>query len=193
MAAIQGLATPEICDWLIARAQPRLEAAQIYEFDGEKSNVRAAVDRSNSVFAFGSRDRDLVIAVLRARIAQVIPAEIRAMEAPEVLRYTIGQEYRPHYDRPADPNAPGIRKRMISLLMSLRTGYEGGETVFPLTGRRWKGRQGNAIFFWNVTRDGARDRLSLHAARPVTQGEKWIYTQFIDEPRQSAGERDAPV
>lgn len=191
MKAVPALAPPEICDWLIARSLPRLEAAQIYEFDGKESSLRSAVDRTNSVCVFGGRDRDVIIAILRARIAEVIPADVRAMEPPEVLRYRIGQQYRPHYDRPADPNAPDIRKRMISLLISLAGDYDGGETDFPLAGRRWKGRKGNAIFFWNVMPDGARDRLTLHAALPITRGEKWILTQFIDEPRNSGGAADA--
>jgi hypothetical protein len=48
--------------------------------------------------------------------------------------------------------------------------------------RRWKGRRGSALFFWNVEPDGTRDQDTLHAGLPVTRGEKWLLSQWIGRP-----------
>jgi prolyl 4-hydroxylase len=184
MAVVKDIATPEICDWLIARARPRLERAKVYGYDGEKSEIRFVNERTNTVCAFGGPDRDLFMAILRSRIAEVTQMQMGAMEPPEILHYSVGQEFQRHFDSPADPNAPGTRHRVITLLLSLNDGYEGGETEFPAAGGRWRGRKGTAIYFWNVGPDGARDPRSLHAGLPVTRGEKWLLTQFIDRPKE---------
>ena len=187
MGIVKGLATPEVCDWLIARAHPRLQRAQVY--DETRAEIRTVIDRTNSDSVFPEGDRDLFMALLRVRIAEVTEMPVSALEPPEILHYSVGQEYRRHYDSPADPNAPGFRPRLISLLLSLSEGYEGGETEFPIVPVRWKGRKGTAIFFSNVGPDGARDPRSLHAGLPITRGEKWILTQFIGRPKEAESSR----
>jgi prolyl 4-hydroxylase len=181
---VRDIATPEICNWLIARARPRLERAKVYGYDGERAEVRFVNERTNSDCAFGGPDRDLFMAILRARIAEATQMHVRTLEPPEVLHYSVGQEFQRHYDSPSDPNAPGARQRMITVLLSLNDDYEGGQTEFPIAGGRWRGRKGTAIYFWNMEPDGTRDQRSLHAGLPVTRGEKWLLTQFIDRPQE---------
>jgi prolyl 4-hydroxylase len=183
MVIVSDLATPEICDWLIARARPRLERAKGYGDGEEKLEVHD--ERTNSACAFSGPDRDLFMVILRARIAAATQMRVREMEPLQVLHYSVGQEFHRHYDTPADPNARGIPHRLITLLLSLNEDYEGGETEFPITGGRWRGRKGIAIYFWNTMADGARDKRTLHAGLPVTRGEKWLMSQFIDRPKKA--------
>ena len=185
MVILKDVATPEICDWLIARARPRLKRAQVYGYDGKDAKMLFTEERTNSECVFGTQDRDLFIAILRTRIAEAVQIPARTMEPPEVLHYSVGQEFKRHYDSPSDPSAPGIPQRVITLLLSLNEDYEGGETEFPLAGGRWRGRKGTAIYFWNVGPDGARDERSLHGGLPIIRGEKWLMTQFIDRPKQA--------
>ena len=184
MVIAKDIATPEICDWLIARARPQLKRATVYGFDGGKSELRTVDGRTNSDCAFGSRHRDLFMAILRARIADVAQVQLRDMERPRVLHYSVGQEFHRHFDTTADPNAPGFRQRVISVLLALNDDYEGGETEFPVVGGRWRGHKGTAIFFWNIGPDGALDQRTLHAGLPITRGEKWMLTQFIGRPKE---------
>lgn len=185
MVILTDIAAPEICDWLIARSRPRLKRSQVYGFDGKDAKTQFTEDRTNSECVFAAHDRDLFIAILRARIAEAVQVPTCTMEPPEVLHYSVGQQFKRHYDSPADPSAPGIPQRMITLLLSLNEDYEGGGTEFPLASGRWRGRKGTAIYFWNTRPDGARDERSLHGGLPVTRGEKWLMTQFIDRPRDA--------
>jgi predicted 2-oxoglutarate/Fe(II)-dependent dioxygenase YbiX len=177
LTVIKTIAEPEMCDWLIARARPRLAPAKIY--DSKANEQRGAGERTNSDCLFRRPDSDLILAILRARMAAAAETPVHAMENTHVLHYSVGQEFRPHFDTPVDAAASGIRQRPLTVLVSLNDDYEGGETEFPATGGRWKGRKGNALLFWNVQPDGTLDRCSLHAGLPVTRGEKWLLSQWI--------------
>lgn len=182
IAVVKDVATPEMCDWLIARARPRLKPAQIY--DDKEGRHRSATERTNSLCPFPGPDRDLILAILRARVADVTGLPVLAMESPHILHYSVGEEFRPHFDTPDNPNSPEFRQRVLAFLISLNDDYLGGETVFPAINGRWKGRKGSALFFWNVEPDGSLDRRTLHAGLPVTRGEKWLLSQWIGPPAE---------
>ena len=54
----------------------------------------------------------------------------------------------------------------------------GGDLEFPKVGYSHRGKTGDGIFFASQ-RDGKPDPMSLHAAKPVVQGEKYIISQWI--------------
>jgi predicted 2-oxoglutarate/Fe(II)-dependent dioxygenase YbiX len=184
IATVEDIAAPEICDWLIARARPRLAPATVY--DRKKGEHRSSGMRTNSSCPFRGPESDLILAILRARITDVTGMRGHAMESPSVLHYAVGQEFRRHLDIILNPNTPDYAKkfaeggqRALTLLLSLNDDYEGGETEFPELDIRWKRRKGSALFFWNVQPDGAIDRRMLHAGLPLTRGEKWMFSQWI--------------
>jgi prolyl 4-hydroxylase len=186
IAAIEGFASPELCDWLVARAGPKLAPAQVYDHD--TGGPRSESVRTNSECHFPRDSSDLLLLTLRARMAVASELPVHAMEAPAVLHYIPGQEFLPHFDF-LDTNLPGPAKevarggqRVLTFLVILNDGYEGGETDFPELGKRWKGRKGSALFFWNVEPDGKVDRRTLHAGLPPTSGEKWLLSQWVRVP-----------
>jgi hypothetical protein len=186
IAAVEGFAAPELCDWLIARAGPRLAPAKVYDHD--TGGPRNEGVRTNSECHFPRDESDLVLLTLRARIAAVSELPIQALEATAVLHYVPGQEFLPHFDFLDTDHSGHARdvaqfgQRVLTFLLALSEGYEGGETEFPELGKRWKGRKGNALFFWNVAPDGKIDRRTLHAGLPPTRGEKWLLSQWIRGP-----------
>ncbi|HSS13191.1 MAG TPA: 2OG-Fe(II) oxygenase [Rhizomicrobium sp.] len=190
MAVAKDIAEPELCDWLIARARPKLNSAKVYhriEHKGYHSDKR-----TNSSYAFAGSDRDVILAILRARIIEVTGTHGRRLERPHILHYLVGQEFRPHFDVILEPNSTDYAERFaaggeraMTFLLSLNDDYEGGETAFPMLDMRWRGRKGSAIFFWNVLPDGVHDRRMLHAGLPLTGGEKWMLTQWIRSREQS--------
>jgi predicted 2-oxoglutarate/Fe(II)-dependent dioxygenase YbiX len=184
IAAVHHFATSEVCDWLIARARPRLVPAQIY--DRKTGENRSAGMRSNTASTFPPPERDLILAILRARIAALTRLPVQDMESPKVLHYLPGQEFRPHYDIVLKPDTPDYAKkfaagdqRVLTFLLSLNDDYDGGETEFPALNKRWKISKGSALYFYNVEADGSVDPRTLHAGRPVTRGEKWMLSQWI--------------
>lgn len=187
VALVENIASPEVCDWLIARARPKLAPAQVY--DPATGGPTHNGVRTNSEYPFAASERDLIFAFLRSRIAVATELPVLAMERPIVLHYLAGQEFMPHHDY-LDPAAPGYAKdiaergqRVLTFLLCLNDDYEGGETEFPTLGKRFKGRKGNALFFWNVEPDGIIDGRTLHAGLPPTRGEKWMLSQWIRDRR----------
>jgi hypothetical protein len=128
---------------------------------------------------------DLVLLLVRARLANLIRIPLAHLEISTVLHYLPGQEFMPHYDF-LDDTWPGYTQqiaadgqRIFTFLIYLNESFEGGETDFPRIGLRHKGRIGDALFFWNVLPNGAVDRDTLHAGLPPATGEKWLFSQWV--------------
>jgi prolyl 4-hydroxylase len=186
VAMVEGFAAPEICDWLIQRAQPRLSPAKVYDHD--TGGARSEGVRTNSECHFSTDESDLLLLFLRARMERVTELPMHAMEATAILHYLPGQEFLPHFDF-LDTASPGYAKdvaergqRVLTFLLCLNDDYEGGETEFPVLGKRWKGHKGSALFFWNVEPNGMPDRRTVHAGLPPTRGEKWLLSQWMRGP-----------
>ena len=172
-----------LCDWLIRLGAPHLRAAEVYEpGSGEAAEH---VGRTNRSVMLELKHTDAVLAFVRSRIAVLANVAIRGLEASQVLHYEVGQEFRPHHDFFDVSNPAYAREvartgqRALTVLVYLNDGYQGGETAFPLLGRSFKGRKGDALVFWNVDEDGAPDWRTLHAGTAPTRGEKWLFSQWV--------------
>jgi hypothetical protein len=191
IATVEGMAAPELCDWLIARARSKLEPAGVYDLETGRQRVESV--RTNSACYFPFKESDCLLLALRARMASVAELPAYAMESTAVLHYTVGQEFLPHFDF-LDTSKPGHAKdvagrgqRVLTFLITLSDDYDGGETEFPALKKRWKGRKGSGLFFWNVEPDGTLDRRTLHAGLAPTRGEKWLLSQWIRGKPAEAG------
>src|SRR5262249_52299606 len=106
-------------------------------------------------------------------------------EPSQLLHYSVGQRFKPHHDF-LDPENDAYRdniaqfgQRIATFLIYLNDGYGGGEKGFPAIRLHYRGIEGDALFFANVTREGAPDPTTLHAGLPPTSGEKWVFSQWI--------------
>ena len=104
-----------------------------------------------------------------------------------LLRYSIGQEYKPHWDY-FDPKLPGMDRyigksgqRTATVLIYLHTPVSGGETTFPKSDILVPAVQGTAVLFWSHTNDHKLDGNSLHGSLPVKEGIKYCCTKWIRE------------
>ena len=181
--AVDGFASPSICDWLVELGRPWLKSATTY--DPATGVQRYETGRTNSDCHLVLPYSDLVFAAMRARISNAVGLPLRFFEVSTMLQYRPGQEFAKHYDF-LDDTLPGYAQeiaqggqRVLTFLLYLNDGFEGGETDFPLAGVRYKGRKGDAVFFWNVMPDGALDRRTLHAGLPTTSGEKSLLSQWV--------------
>jgi prolyl 4-hydroxylase len=176
-----------VCEWIIGRAQGRAIPALVY--DPNASGLRRLENaRDNSAFEFKLSDMDVVMAMLRRRIAAAVGVSPNALEPPQVLHYSPGQRFEPHYDF-LDADLPGHAvdlakhgQRIATCLVYLNAGFEGGETDFPILGHRLRQPAGAALCFVNVQPSGVPDRRTLHAGLATTSGEKWLVSQWIREP-----------
>ncbi|HEY3777604.1 MAG TPA: 2OG-Fe(II) oxygenase [Rhizomicrobium sp.] len=180
---VEGCASPEICEWLIERARPRVSRALVY--DKARGGGRVEQARSNSSIPFNVAQSDIVLMLLRARIAATANLPPDGLEASSVLHYAPGQQFEPHVDF-LDPAVPGYARdlaangqRVATFLLYLNEEYEGGETAFPTLGWQHKGRRGDALLFWNIDPAGSPDGRTLHAGLPPKSGEKWLLSQWL--------------
>ena len=192
IAIVEGFTSPEICRWIIERSRPGLTRATVYDHDSGEPRTESV--RTNSQCYFMRDESDLLLLLLRAKMAKLIELPVLWMEVPMVLHYAPGEEFLPHCDF-IDAKLPGPAKdlaergqRVLTFLLSLNDGYEGGETEFPQLQSRWKGRPGSALFFWNVEPDGSPDPRSAHAGLPPVNGEKWLLSQWVRVPRHATAQ-----
>lgn len=184
---VRRFLAPSWCRYIRALAEPLLVPATVH--NAERGNVALGV-RTSSAMAFGPADTDPLMAIVAHRIAGWTGTPAENGEATTVMRYRQGEEYRPHVDF-FDPVLPAIwqeaeraGQRVLTVLIWLNEGYEGGKTDFPLAGWRFRGGTGDALAFFNVTEDGAPDRRTIHAGLPVRAGEKWLISKWIrDRPQ----------
>jgi prolyl 4-hydroxylase len=178
VAAAPGFAPPGFSEWLIARAEQRLEPAPVNDAGGEA--VRTA-----TTCAFGPQERDMVLAVLQERAARLLGVPVACHEPPNAISYEPGQEYRRHADF-IEPRVPQFQaelqqlgQRVATVVTYLNEDFDGAETVFPDLDISFRGQAGDAIYFANVLFDGSPDYLTSHAALPPTRGRKWVLSQWI--------------
>ena len=172
----------EECDALIALAKPRLARSLTVETKtgGEELNA----DRTSDGMFFQRGEHELVQRI-EARLARLVNWPEENGEGLQILHYTAGAQYKPHYDY-FDPNelgTPTILKRggqrVATIVMYLSEPEKGGGTVFPDIHLEVAPKKGNAVFF-SYERPHPSTR-TLHGGSPVIAGEKWVATKWLRE------------
>ncbi len=181
--AIEGFLPHAACDWLKDRAEAVTEPALIY--DHETGEGRRESVRTNAAAQFDLQRMDVVLAVVRERIARAAGLPVPGLEWTQVLHYAVGQTFDWHVDW-LDPAVPGYAadlgargQRIATCLVFLNDDFEGGETAFEAGGLRHRGRKGDALLWANTLPDGSIDRRTRHAGLPPTKGEKWVLSQWL--------------
>ncbi|RYX94190.1 MAG: 2-oxoglutarate-dependent dioxygenase [Comamonadaceae bacterium] len=177
-----NLLSDEECDALIDLARPRLVRSLTVETKtgGEELNA----DRTSHGMFFQRGENELVQRI-EARIARLVNWPLINGEGLQILHYTPGTEYKPHYDYfdPREPGTPTILKRggqrVATLVMYLSEPEKGGGTVFPDLNMEVAPKRGNAVFF-SYERAHVSTK-TLHGGQPVIAGEKWIATKWLRE------------
>lgn len=163
------------CEYLIKVARDRFEPSMVHMPSGR---VRDTIRTSDGA-ALPWLIEDPAIHALNRRIAAVTRTEYGQGEALQVLRYSPGQQYRPHFDFLETLDNP----RPWTALIYLNEGYSGGATAFVQTDLEVKGNTGDVLIFCNAGPDGGREPLAEHAGLPVTAGTKFLATRWIRQER----------
>ena len=175
------------CEYLIGMAAPLLQRAEVNDAMGQ---AQVHEMRTNSHARFGITNTDVIGVLAARRVAQVIGEPFENQEDTMVLRYLPGETYDDHYDF-VDPRVPHFQRelelrgqRIATVLIYLNEDYTRGETEFPELGWRYRGSQGDALGWRNVTAAGLPELRTLHAGRPPASGEKWLLSKWIRDRRQ---------
>lgn len=176
------LLSDEECEALIQAARQRLARSLTVETQtgGEALNI----DRTSDGMFF-ERGENAVVARLEQRIAALLRWPLEFGEGLQVLRYSPGAQYRPHYDYfdPGEPGTPTILRRggqrVATLVMYLQEPELGGATTFPDVGLEVAPKRGTGVFFSYERPDPSTH--TLHGGAPVLSGEKWVATKWLRE------------
>mmetsp|Transcript_37546 Transcript_37546/g.117362 ORF Transcript_37546/g.117362 Transcript_37546/m.117362 type:complete len:520 (-) Transcript_37546:148-1707(-) len=178
-------------------ATPRLKRSQVgnsAKDGGYKSNTRTS---SN---AWVGRDDSPIIDQMHRRAADMLNIDESIIwhngtgraEQLQVVYYKDRQEYTSHHDWDGTSQVT----RLVTVLLYLNDQAHpqaGGETAFPKAwtpsgrdGIKVPPKTGRAVIFYSQLPDGNCDDYSLHAALPVTDGEKWLANFWIHNgPRKN--------
>jgi prolyl 4-hydroxylase len=179
-----NLLSDEECDQLIELARPKLARSLTVQAKTGGEEINA--DRTSNGMFFQRGENELV-ARIEERIARLVNWPVENGEGVQVLHYTPGTEYKPHFDYfdPNEPGTPTILKRggqrVGTVVMYLAEPAKGGGTIFPDVHLEVAPKRGNAVFF---SYDRAHPSTkTLHGGAPVLAGEKWIATKWLRERR----------
>jgi prolyl 4-hydroxylase len=112
-------------------------------------------------------------------------SRIPTCETIQIVRYRVGQEFRPHYDQFDTRTKEGARavreggQRVATLLVYLNEPGGGGATVFPKAGLSVLPRARAAVFWRHQLPSGQDDPKTLHGGAPVERGEKWAANLWL--------------
>jgi len=164
------------CDHLVAVAESDFAPSMVHGID---SPDYLDPVRTSDGAAIHALIEDPAIHALNRRLAAAAGVTVEQAEPLLILRYRPGDQYRNHFDF-----LPGAEnQRLVTALVYLNEGYDGGETAFVKTDLKVKGRKGDAIIFVNITADRRADPMAEHAGRPVTRGVKLLASLWMRERR----------
>lgn len=188
---IDGLLSADECRLLIAAARPHLHASRVTDPHSGRADSQPV--RTSHDANFDPVIETAALRLVQRRMAAAAGLPLAHAEQLTVLRYTPGQQYRPHRDYlppgaiARDPGASGdAGNRLRTVCVYLSAVAAGGGTAFPAAGLTVDPQPGRALVFDNLREDGSPEPDSLHAGLPVEAGEKWLATLWIRERRYRA-------
>jgi len=131
-------------------------------------------------------EKSPLLRTVEKRIAEWTQLPLENGEAFYLLRYEIGQQYRPHHDffstdETGKQFIGNAGNRYATVLTYLKSPDEGGDTHFPEKDVKVKAKAGDSVLFFDMFPTNQPDHNSLHAGLPVVKGVKWAMTKWIRE------------
>jgi len=166
--------TPSECAFLIRRSTTRFRSSAVVD-PSTGRRIQHPI-RTSDAASFPLIAESPAIHALNRRFAAMSGTQPAQGEPLQVLRYSVGQQYRLHMD--ALPNNTD-NQRAWTLLAYLNDDFDGGETHFPDLGLSIRARKGDALLFANLNPDGTSDDSMRHAGLPVRRGTKLVASRWI--------------
>ena len=140
--------------------------------------LRSFLNVSRSVLV--ARGYSKVTDVVERRIHEATGAPAEKAFFTQYLHYTSGENYGAHTDctltKMGSSNADD---RYITLLLYL-SDPEGGETSFPILGKKFQPKRGDLVVWRNVYDGGQCNSHTFHVALPVHKGHKYVYQKWYN-------------
>mmetsp|Transcript_56288 Transcript_56288/g.163227 ORF Transcript_56288/g.163227 Transcript_56288/m.163227 type:complete len:506 (+) Transcript_56288:103-1620(+) len=213
---VKGFLQENECDEIVKLGKGRMVSSPVSLMDKDKG--KEAKEFRTSTQARIARAESPMLRVIDDRISALTKIPVPHNEEVQILRYEKTQYYSGHLDNwdpsfytldGADFIEHGHNNRLITVFWYLTNVSEGGETYFaradglpqPMDmygcnhgGLKVKPVQGNVIFWYSLHPNGNTDPNGLHAACPVSTGEKWSANYWVwNKPRAGGKMPDAGI
>ena len=165
---IRGALTDEECEYIKKRAEPLLEKSTLSDDNFINTEIR-----DSETAWLGPEDQRIHDIFLR------FMNESDNCENVQVVRYKPGGFYKPHQDA----DSSHVNRRKHTFIFALNDEYEGGATSFPVLGKTYKMRKGDALSFDTLDSWGRVPKRAKHGGEPVESGEKWIANLWSRQSR----------
>lgn len=169
----------EECEELIRLSKDKMKRSKI----GATHEVNEI--RTSSSMFFQENEHDIV-AKVEKRISSIMNIPVEHGDGLQILNYTPGQEYKPHFDFFASSSKAAKNNRISTIVMYLNDVEEGGETFFPKLNFSVSPQKGMAVYFEYFYNDVNINERTLHGGAPIITGEKWVATQWMRRQKQIA-------
>jgi prolyl 4-hydroxylase len=183
IGVVRKFVPAQLCRELIDGAKDCLKPAGTTDARTGRFTLDPA--RTNRFVQVRVFDYSLPLLLARQQMAQIVGQPTPNFEVMNILSYEPGEEYLPHHDY-LDPSSPGFQQeldqrgqRVGTFLVYLNGDYAGGETCFVDIDIKFRGEQGDALFFINAGADGTVDARTRHAGLPPEDRTKWLLSQWI--------------
>ena len=179
--------TIDECEHIISLAEPLIEPSSVCGISEDGSHAQSQyVDGRTSRHTFIKQDHDEIIKSICLKICKFANIHPGTTEPLQVVKYDVGQEYKPHWDSwDLEKERPWIGQsgqRSLTALLYLNDVEEGGYTIFPKLDIEIDPRPGRIVFFQNIWLGSPhRHDQSLHGGAPVMAGTKWIANLWFRE------------
>ncbi|MDC2867430.1 MULTISPECIES: 2OG-Fe(II) oxygenase [unclassified Bacillus (in: firmicutes)] len=170
IVVLANVLSDEECEMLMGMSRNKMKRSKI----GVSRNINDMRTSSGTFL-----EESEVTTRIERRIASIMNVPIEHGEGIQILKYTVGQEYKAHYDFFAENSAAANNNRMSTLVIYLNDVEEGGETFFPKLNLSVSPKKGMAVYFEYFYQDTSLNKLTLHGSAPVIKGEKWVATQWM--------------
>jgi prolyl 4-hydroxylase len=178
---IDNFLTEEECNHIINVGDPLVRKSEVCG----KSGSRPDKSRTSWTAHIGKQlitkdKKDKVLMNVYEKAARFCNRTSKNIEPIQLVRYTPGQYFKSHYDY-LDTRVPMYKKnverngqREVTFFVYLNDVPEGvgGETHFKKINKTFKGKKGQAVFWYNI-KDGKEDPLTLHSGTEIKEGTKY--------------------
>ena len=172
----------EECDYIINNFRSNVRKSRVI-CDGGKYCNQSNSRTSSSTFVHDVNDS--IVNNISQRISEKVGISVDNFEPLQVVNYKGGEEYKPHWDACVGEGrcsefVKNGGDRYATFLLYLNDDFDGGETEFPLLGKKIKPEKGKGVLFYNLDDDNINYKVnSKHAGLPPRNGEKWMWNKWI--------------
>jgi len=173
--------TPEDCQTLIVESNKKLRPSTVSNVKDEVVLSKDRTSKTADLSYFNSPYLDAI----DNKITTFMGLDPFTGEIMQTQKYEPGQYYKAHTDyfhpltKECKTYTEWMGQRTWTFMLYLNDVKEGGETYFKHLKLKIKPKQGMAVFWNNLYRNGIPNPKTLHEACPPVSGDKYVITKWF--------------